>query len=326
MNRLITPLFLLLATMNPIHAATWEKLPPLPEPAAGFLCGALGEDIVIAGGTHWKAGAKHWLDRIWIFESKRNAWREAGRLDAPLAYCAFGETKDGLYFAGGSTGTETRATLGLLDGRCAVTVIARIEPRFVYASGAILEGKLYVIGGAQDQAQLETMTAACFAIDLKTGAVSRIADLPVPGFVVGAAAACDGRVFVFGGAQWDVEAGEAENLSSAFAFSPSENRWETLRPLPSANRGLTALVLGEHHILLAGGYKNDVEEFTDEAFLFDTTRGDYSATKPLPYRALVALVKSGDHIYCLGGEDKKKQRTDACHRIGVAALLAGKRK
>ena len=98
-------------------------------------------------------------------------------------------------------------------------------------------------------------------------------------------------------------------------------RWEKLAPLPYAVRGLTACALDGRRILLAGGYKNDAEEFTDEAFVYDINTGKYTPTQPLPYKAMVSLVKVGDWIYCLGGEDRKKHRTDAVFRIKWKELL-----
>src|SRR5437016_922700 len=101
------PILAMLTTLELARGAGWERLPPLPEPNGGFVCGAVGGNIVIAGGTNWKDDTKHWLDRIRVFEPRKNAWRDGGRLAAPLAYAASGRTKDGLWFAGGSSGTET---------------------------------------------------------------------------------------------------------------------------------------------------------------------------------------------------------------------------
>jgi hypothetical protein len=64
-----------------------------------------------------------------------------------------------------------------------------------------------------------------------------------------------------------------------------------------------------------------VEEFTAEAFIYDTAADQYTVAPPLPYRAMASLVKSGDWIYCLGGEDRKKHRTDAAFRIQWKELL-----
>jgi N-acetylneuraminic acid mutarotase len=307
--------------MSHSSAASWEKLPSLPEPNAGFLGTGFGEEVVVIGGTNWQGDAKRWLDRILVFEPGKMVWREAGRLASPLAYAASGTSEDGFYFAGGSSGAQTYHTLSRLDRSLTPKVVATRVPPLVYASSAILDGRLYVIGGAEDQARIETMTNACWTIDLQSGQAARIADLPAPGLAVGAAVACGGRVFVFGGCVWDSTAGAVANLSSSFAFSPAENRWQILPPLPSTNRGLTTVALDDRHVLLAGGYKNDAEEFTDEMFLFDTMGGTYQPTIPLPYRALVGLVKAGDYLYCLGGEPKKKERTDAAYRLPVRALL-----
>jgi hypothetical protein len=47
----------------------------------------------------------------------------------------------------------------------------------------------------------------------------------------------------------------------------------------------------------------------------------YREAKPLPYAAMVALVKCEGFVYCIGGEDKMKSRTDKFFRIPVAELL-----
>ena len=83
-------------------------------------------------------------------------------------------------------------------------------------------------------------------------------------------------------------------------------------------RGLNSCVLDERHIFLAGGYK---EDFTDEAFIYDTETDSYFKTAPLPYRGMVSLIKNGDNLYCLGGEDKMRHRSDLAYRIPWKALL-----
>ena len=315
----------MLSVSNHTRGAGWERLAPIPEPNGGFVCGAVGGNVVIAGGTNWKDDTKHWLDQIRVFEPRKNAWRDAGRLAAPLAYAAYGQTTDGLWFAGGSSGADTHTSRSRLDRRLNILTSPISGLRFVYSSGAILHSKLYVIGGAQDQAKLETLTNACYAIDLRAGLnggkATRLADLPVPGFITGAAAACGDRVFVFGGACWDAAANMVTNMSGTFAYLPTKDRWERLAPYPFEARGLTAVALDSHHIFIGGGYKNDQEEFADEAFIFDTSAGAFRKTTPLPYRALVGLVVNGDQLYCLGGEDRKKHRTDAAYRIEWKELL-----
>jgi hypothetical protein len=47
----------------------------------------------------------------------------------------------------------------------------------------------------------------------------------------------------------------------------------------------------------------------------------YSPAKPLPYAAMVGLVVHDGFVYCLGGEDKMKSRTDQFYRIPITELF-----
>jgi N-acetylneuraminic acid mutarotase len=314
-------IFLMSSSPTQSFAAGWERVASLPEPNGGFLCGDINGEVVIAGGTNWKNDAKHWLSGIHAYNPATDQWRQIGTLDAPLAYGVSGQDAQVLWFASGSSGTNTHRSILKIDKGLAASRAPALDTGFVYAAGAIIGPTLYVLGGADDQASLEKATNALLAIDLGTGTVTRLPAYPEPAFVTGAAAACAGRLFAFGGARWDTEAKTVANLSSAHAYFPAEKRWEKLRPLPYAVRGITAVALDDRHILLAGGYKDDATGFVTDALLYDTQSGEYAPTTPLPYAAMVSFVKSGDWLYCLGGEDKKKHRTDAVFRIKWKELL-----
>ena len=304
-----------------LAAAEWERLASLPEPVGGCVHGAVGGAIVIAGGTNWEGGEKHWLDRIRAYDPRTNAWRDAGRLDAPLAYAVSAEDAGDFYFASGSTGTATHRALWKMSADFSVKKIAALDAGFVYAGGAIVGRTLYVVGGSDDQARYERFGKALLAISLDTGATERLADYPEAAFSIGAVAACGGGIHVFGGARWDAAADAVANMSAAHAYSLAEKRWKPLPPLPRANRGIGAVTLDERHILLAGGYTSEPEEFTAATYLFDTTLGTYTPSKPLPWAGMVGLVKSGDWLYCIAGEDAKAHRTDAMFRIRWRELL-----
>ena len=310
----IAAFFTLALTMNSI-SAEWERLAPLPESNGGFVSGVVNGEIVIVGGTNWKDDTKQWLARIHAYDPQANVWREIGTLAAPLAYAAAGEHEGALWFASGSSGKSTHTAVWKMDRSLAAKKSFTLGGGFVLAGGAVIGPSLYVLGGTDEMDHLERATNAFLAIALATGRTTRLPDYPEPAFMVGATVACGGRFFAFGGARWDAVANIVANLSSAHTFNITTGRWEKLAPLPSAVRGITALALDDSHILLAGGYKNDAEEFTDEAFLYDITSGKYSASKPLPCKAMVSLVKLGEFVYCLGGEDRKKHRTDAAFRI-----------
>ena len=71
---------------------TWKQLAPLPDSlgVAGAFAGASGGALLVGGRANfpdrmpWDGGTKVWHDRVWVLESPKAKWREAGRLPRPL--------------------------------------------------------------------------------------------------------------------------------------------------------------------------------------------------------------------------------------------------
>lgn len=326
-NRLpcvVAGLALAFATAVSAAPAGWERLAPLPVPNGGFVAAAQDGRLVVVGGVTWRGDTKVWLDGRWSYDPVRNTWSEAGRLPAPLAYSVSGSDGATVWFAGGSAGNTTHRQLWRLDPGQPPRPTATIEPRLVYAAGAVIGSTLYAVGGTDDQAHVERITNACFGIDLRSGRSTRLADYPEASLTTGTAAAVDGRLHVFGGARWDSARQTVANHRSAHVYTPATNRWEALPSLPFPGRGFTAVALDNRHILIAGGYRNDEVEFVTDALIFDSETRTYRPTLPLPYAAMVGLVRDGEWLYCLGGEDRKRHRTDAVFRIRWSVLLASR--
>lgn len=304
-----------------LSAAEWERLAPLPEPNGGFICGSAAGKLVVAGGTNWRDGTKYWLDTVWAYDPQQNQWQKAGRFESPVAYAAVGQDARELWFWSGSTGKETLRTLCKFDEKLSVRTVATLDRGLVYSGFAVSNGSLFVSGGSDDQSRFENVTNAFLAIDLQTGKARRLADYPEVAVGTATAAACRDRIFVFGGARWETSTKSVVNFATAHAYSIADDRWKALPPLPAPIRGLTAVTLDDRYIYLAGGYTTDEAGFTANALLFDVERGAYLPAKKLPYRAMVGLVKVGDNLYCLGGEDIQKHRTDAVYRIAWKELL-----
>ncbi|WP_414660309.1 Kelch repeat-containing protein [Horticoccus sp. 23ND18S-11] len=320
-------LALLLSMIN-VHAATaatWERLAPLPVGNGGFVSAVLGGDVHLAGGTTWQGDTKLWLDQVWAYDARKNAWRDAGRLPAPLAYGVTGHDGRTWWIAGGSTGEKTHQSLWKIETGKAAQLVAPLTSGVVYAAHARIGARLYAVGGTDDQAAIDRVGSAFVAIDLATGAITRLASYPEAGLTTGTAAALGDRMFVFGGARWDATDKKVVNHRSAHVYSVATNRWEKLPALPHPGRGYCAVTLDDRHILVAGGYRNDEVEFVADAYLFDVTSRTYLPTRPLPYAGMVGLVQAGEWLYCLGGEDKKRHRTDAVFRIRWRELLASAR-
>jgi N-acetylneuraminic acid mutarotase len=313
--------------MSPLCAApsAWEKLPPLPVANGGFIAAAQGDRILVAGGTTWQGETKIWLDRLWSYDPGPRAWREAGRLPAALAYPVAGQLGGTVWFAGGSSGTQTHRTLWRLDADLQPILVSRLDAAVVYAAGAIIGPTLYAVGGTDDQAALDRIDNRCRGIDLNSGRITALPAYPEASLAVATAAALGGRLYVFGGARWDSARKTVVNHRSAHVFTVATQRWEPLPDLPHPGRGYTAVTLDDRHILVAGGYRNDETEFVADSYLYDVSARTYRNTTPLPYAGMVGLVQAGEWLYCLGGEDRKRHRADAVFRLRWRELLVARR-
>lgn len=325
--RLILTTSCLLLQLAQTEAADWEKLPPLPEPNGGFVCGTDLQKVYVIGGTNWEGGKKNWLSSAWAYDPLKSEWKALDELKSPVAYAVSGTLNTPIsnpatfHFAGGTNGTGVSELMQAVNGTGFKIMKVAMPFNTVLSSGGIVRDKMIVAGGTHDAAKLSHLSKKAWAIDLSSGEVTRLADYPGPVFGTAASATAGGQLFVFGGASWDFKSESVVNLETACALRVKTNEWQNLRFLPYAVRGLTGASIGSQFIYLAGGYKNDAEGFTDEALLYDITKDEYRPAKRLPYKAMVALVVCDDYLYCLGGEDKKQSRTDACFRIAVADLL-----
>jgi len=131
--------------------AGWEAMAPLPRPAAGFVAGVIDQKIIVAGGTNWPDGTKHWLEyRFWAYDPATNVWSEGPRLPHPLAYAAFATSNDRLYFVGGADGEQARREIYSLDAALKVTRHGNLRQPLAFASGAMLNGQMHIVGGTPD--------------------------------------------------------------------------------------------------------------------------------------------------------------------------------
>ena len=313
-------LFLSLMMTLSVHAAEWETLPSLPAPNGGCFSGAAGSKIIIVGGTNWEGGTKNWLRAIHEYDPTLKVWTKVKDLDAPIAYGKGLQNAENFAFIGGSDGKQAIKSLVIFDG---VKIVSHEVPELpasivLAAGGTTGGGYSIIVGGMDDAANVAGIQRTTHGIEALTGKVMRLADYPGRPFAVAASAVVADELFVFGGMNYDESAKAPVNSTEAYAFSPKQNAWRKLKPLDSPNRGMTAVALDEQHLYLAGGF---TDSFTADALIYNVKADSYRKAKALPYAAMVGLVKFDGFIYCMGGEDKMKSRTDKFFRIPVTELL-----
>jgi len=300
----------------------WQELPALPEPNGGFACGVLPDAIIVAGGTNWTDGKKQWLKSVRKLDLESLRWSDLGPLDQPLSYALVGVSRAELLLVGGTSGAAAfHGKVSIGGGRVAYAFAGGFTIPSVLAAGGQIADELLCVGGTDDLVNAAGYRRDAFSWNLKTGTQRTLPPYPGPAFGLAAAAVTGTELFLFGGVTWDATNQTVVNLSEAYAFSPLRNSWRRLESFPFSVRGVSAVALDDRLLYIAGGYKNKEEEFTDQAFIYDVENDQYRTAPALPYRAMVGLVRSGEYVYCLGGEDKQKHRSAAAYRIKVADLL-----
>ncbi|HWC74581.1 MAG TPA: kelch repeat-containing protein, partial [Gemmatimonadales bacterium] len=122
---------------------------------------------------------------------------------------------------------------------------------------AVLNGKLYVIGGYNNHGLgvLSTVEVYDPATDTWT------TDTPLPSGRYGAtAAAINGKIYVAGGS--DANGTMAATL---FEFDPATHAWTTKQPMPT-NRYLTAGAVLNGSLYVVGGYSDGIYRNAVEAY------------------------------------------------------------
>ncbi|MEQ2007726.1 MAG: hypothetical protein ABMA26_13100 [Limisphaerales bacterium] len=287
------------------------------------MAGCVGGRIIVVGGTNWREDRKRWLDTAWVYDPSTKQWAAGPALPHPLAYAAFASDGARLYMAGGADGKRARREAYSIDASLKLTHIGDLPRPVVFAGGAVLGGSLAVFGGTPDPDDWSKVTADLHSVSLASGASSPrkpLAGLP-HGVGIPAVAAAGGGMFTFTGAWLDPETQQVRNIAAASAFDFAGNSWRPVAPYPKPVRGVSAVSLDDNHIYLAGGHGADAEGFLSTAFIYNAATDRHTPALPLPLAGMTCLVKCGEHVYALGGEDRKKHRSDACFRIRAAVLL-----
>jgi hypothetical protein len=308
-----------------IAAAEWEPIAPLPVPNGGFAAGAVQGQIVIAGGTTWKDDVKVWLDDVWIYDAATNQWKPLGKLPHPLAYGVAAEVEEGLLIAGGFDGKQARDEVLKIDAdrKIAITPHELSQGTSLAVGGLLGSGihkSLFVFGGSPDPAKLDGVLPFGQQVLLDAGKTEQLPEDKSVHLFISTGAVSGNLFYAFTSAR-ATSATTVENLSEARVFRAETKVWTPIRPYPMPWRGVTALRLDDTQIYLAGGYGGDPESFRSAAFVYDTKKNTYRLGKSLPIAAMIGLVSDGKYVYCLGGEDAKKHRTDKCWRIPQEELL-----
>lgn len=163
---------------------------------------------------------------------------------------------------------------------------------------AVLDGRLYAIGGHIDQNRKPD--SLCFVLDIAAGRWSSIAPLPERCGAI-ACATLHGRVHAVGGAIGDTSAGK-KSVDWHLAYDPRSDRWEKRAPMPTGRDHTGTLVVGDF-IHVVGGRVDSFHTNSNLHHAYDPKTDRWQARRPLPTaRSGHGAVLYRGRIFVMGGE------------------------
>jgi N-acetylneuraminic acid mutarotase len=243
----------------------WRRLATLPQARHHVALAAEGGVIYAIGG--FSGGFPRWQAQadVFVYDPAADQWRGGVPLPAPRAEGVTAAVGGKLYVIGGRMRAsaeashfndhEDTALTEVFDtsagrwSRAAAAPTARNS-----AASAVIDGKIYVVGGRQairqpDGSLRQVNVATLEVFDPATGQWTTRAPMPQAQGGL-AAAAYAGKLFVFGGEQW---VPEQKVFAEAWVYDPAADRWSALPPLPTPRHGLGAATIGNRIHVFGGG-------------------------------------------------------------------------
>jgi len=243
-------------------AQTWTAIAPLPamngsghpgDTHAGIATD--GRDaIYLAGGyTADPSGDAQIFGtvEVWRYDIATDTY--ARLPDLPEARAAGGLAYlDGvLHFFGGTNRARDRETgehwaLDLADAGAGWTARAPLPDPRNHLGTAVIDGRIYVVGGQTGQDQASTSRSELDVYDPATDTWTRKASLPIP-LSHTVATPLDGRLVVMAG-----QTAYNQSSASVFLYDPATDRWATASPLPAPRFAGVAATVGRTLFYLGG--------------------------------------------------------------------------
>jgi N-acetylneuraminic acid mutarotase len=322
----------------------WRWGPLLPERRTAFGCCATDDSVVTIGGTYWTGINSLEPKKVWLSDTyrlKRNAgmWESLPAFPVPIDYALVVAVNDRIFTIGGQNGDGIRAETYSL---------ALDEPTARWQPGpdlprplSRLRGGVWgdVIVAVTDESAAESAEArrppkilTWDTADKQKGWLE-ITEVPEATIGFRAAAIASGKLYVFGGAEYD----SPERLrlcAKVWSYDLEHNKWSDCSPLPIPLRDATARKINERFIVLGGGVEEAVDAssapdqqpriiLSTRCLVYDCDNDRFTTFEPL--RLAVAdhgLAIMGDELFVVGGEDSPyRTRTDLVQRCDTKSLI-----
>jgi N-acetylneuraminic acid mutarotase len=243
----------------------WTVLRPLPEARHHITLSAVNGLLYAVGG--FTGGFPDWRAQptMFIYNPASNTWTRGTDLPVARAEGISAVVDRKIYLIGG----RVRATedARLFDDHIDTVRNEVFDPTTQRwsiranaptprnsAASAVIDGKIYVVGGRKFVKNADGTTRQVNVPNLEVydPKLDRWETRsPMPQAQGGlAATALNGKLYVFGGEQW---VPERKVFAESWVYDPETDVWEALPPLPTPRHGLGASAIGNRIFVFGGG-------------------------------------------------------------------------
>ncbi|WP_419710541.1 Kelch repeat-containing protein [Pseudomonas sp. NFX224] len=250
----------------------WSKLAPLPEARHHIALAETGGLIYGIGGFSGAYPDWQMHSSVFIYNPKNNRWSDGPGMPHPHAEGVVEAVQGKVYSLGGRSAMkpdakhfrdyEDTVQSDVLDPstqqwhRIADAPSARNS-----AGGAVIDGKIYVVGGRtvvrQADGNLSQVNVATLEVyDPATNTWTIRTPMPQAQGAP-AAATYAGKLYVFGGEQW---VPEKKAFAEGWIYDPAKDTWSALPALPTPRHGLGAGVVANRIYFIDGATQPGANE------------------------------------------------------------------
>lgn len=273
----------------------WKQGAPLPL-ARGEVAAAVAEGrIYVIGG--FTAGGEN-STRVDAYSPTTNSWRQEADLPLPVDHAMAAGSRGRVYVAGGYGPGRSRLTTLFAFTGDGWTRLAPMPEQRAAGGAAILNGRLYVVGGTASSTigaptdLARTMLVYDIARDSWTSRRG-----PTPREHLGVAA-LGGRIYAVGGRT----AGFDTNMALVESYNPRTGRWTRLPRVPGRRGGTGAAGIGSWIVSVGGEAPAGTIR---TAYRYNVIRRRWSRLPNLPTpRHGLGVAAVGRKVYVIGGGTK----------------------
>lgn len=295
-------------------AEAWTAVATLPRAVAGHAAAVHEGVLWSVGGSFWAEGVKrvgHSVARRPLHQAASAPWEMVTTVPGGYAHGGYAADDGDMWLAGGLSEAGPSAAVRKIElGTGAVHAFAELAEARVYCGAAVLDGALWVLGGARAEDQLSRASGVSWRVELSSGVVTVAPEGPA--WINPLVLPLGDELHVLPGGEWSSAQQRLVAPECVWVYSPRVGKWQR-RPLPARlPRGLSGVTLDRERALIVGGVAASDEGARIGAGAWIYSRpGSLQPVGALPQPRLAAAVATdGQSVFVLGGEDRPRGRAD----------------